>query len=228
MKSYLELYTDKKEHVLETVGHLFATLGNGVKLTNKGYLLTDNDTELYDLGNPIPLKHIYPWMDEPEHQPFRKYAGCRNYGFKETAQYFIDCIKLTPNSVENIKDWKENIDTVKDVLLNTPKILDQYKINELDKFLSDLKGETTAMLSSKLSPNSVYKQWYFNAQSTDCPIEVEDEVRNLWEEIGLGNDNYIYHTKVNQKLFKNYPKIYFWLKHKGVPNNEEVIIHWWW
>lgn len=46
--------------------------------------------------------------------------------------------------------------------------------------------------------------------------------------MSLGNDDYIYKTKLDDSLFEEYPRIYLWLKHEGVQENEEVIIHWWW
>ena len=91
MKNYIEYNIEmwrynNKGKVLE---QLFATLGNGIELTNKGYLGSEPTDELIDLSKVEPLEHIYPWSKNTDYQPFRKYTGCRNTQFKEVAQYFI-------------------------------------------------------------------------------------------------------------------------------------------
>lgn len=110
-------------------------------------------------------------------------AGCRDVGFKEAAQYFIDCIKITPDNVDCIKDWKVNIGTVEDVLLNTPTIEDEFEIGDMDKFLQKLKESQVTDAHGGFSANptpSVRNVKFFDVQWSDCPKYVEDEVRQLW------------------------------------------------
>lgn len=81
-----------------------------------------------------------------------------------------------------------------------------------------------------------------NVQWTNCPVEVEDQVRNIWRREELGNDNSYYRTSlsdidqcieydsedepihpVNWQLLKDF------LISKGVTDpKEEILIHWWW
>ena len=238
MKDYIESRMKFYKNVFPSpntvVEHLFACNGNGISLNQKGYLNENYScVEVYQFDEPEPLTSIYPWSMNEEYQPFRKLAGCCDVGFKETAQYFIDCIKCTPDDVENITKWKENLHIVEDVLLNTPTIQEKYTINDMDKFLEDIKNDDITLHApvdgTVLKPNdSVKKVWYFDVQWSDCPNTVEDEVRHLWHNHELGNNRYIYKSRLDQEFFDDYPKIYFWLKHKGVPENDKFIIHWWW
>ena len=230
----MKFYPSIFPHPSKVVEHMFATNGNGINLNNKGYLSANyGGDEIYDFPEPVPYSFIYPWSTHEEFQPFRDLAGCRDKGFKECVQYFIDCIMVTPDDVEYIKPWKDNIETVKDVLLNTPPIEDPYSINDMEKFLNDIKDS----MPTSSAPvdgtdvgdyNSVYKVWYFDVQWSDCPTLVENEVISAWQEQELGNDRYMWKTELNKDLFDNYPRVYFWLKHKGVTDGEKVVIHWWW
>lgn len=234
MKHLMEMITRLHKKPSSAVEFIFATLGNGIDLDNKGFIPENyRSDEVFEFPDPEPLSWIYPWSSTERFQPFRELAGCRDVGFKEMAQYFIDCVKITPDTVENIHPWKENIHVVEDVLLNTPTITDRYTINDMDKFLDDIKDDditlNAPMDGTALPHNdSVKKVWFFDAQWSDCPKGVEQEVKQLWGDFELGNDHYMYKCKVDEELFDEYPKIYFWLKHKGVPDNDEVIIHWWW
>lgn len=89
------------------------------------------------------------------------------------------------------------------------------------------------------NPTPAVQQVYvFNAQWTDCPVEVEAEVKQLWRDREFGNDNY--YAKWDRdddagwteedgdenKLFREkYPIIDEYLMSKGV---EKCLIHWWW
>ena len=76
---------------------------------------------------------------------------------------------------------------------------------------------------------AVRKVWFLDAQWSDCPIEVEDEVKKLWSDYDLGNDNYI--LKYSHKWHGlDYPIIAQYIKEQipNLPDDEEVIIHWWW
>ncbi|AII27082.1 hypothetical protein ICP22011A_0038 [Vibrio phage ICP2_2011_A] len=244
MKYYIESRLTHYPSIFPTVAavleHLFAVLGNGEDMNNKGYIRGNyqcgesyNFGE-YNFGEPVPLTHIYSWSTTEEFQPFRKFAGCRDVGFKDAAQYFIDCVMLTPDEIEGVKPWKDNIDVVKSVLLNTPTITDEYESpDDTDKFLSKLDGakitnEHGGCDLTKKQPNSVRKVWFFDVQWSDCPEFVEKEVRESWSDFSLGNDHYFWKTEVDEELFDRYPNIYFWLKHKGVPEGEQVLVHWWW
>jgi len=232
MKNYIEtnLESNYYKNPIKILEHLFAVLGNGIELSNKGYLGSRyKTTESYDFGKPEAIEHIYPWTTTEEFQPFRKYAGCRNVGFKESAQYFIDCILCTPDNVNGIKKWKENIHIVKDALLSTPIIRDKYNINDISKFIENTNLTDYNCIINKNKPeNSISKVWLLESMYTDCPKVVGKEINSLWSERCLGNDNYIAFVLLNQELFDKYPLIYFWLQYKGVPKNDKVLIHHWW
>lgn len=222
------------KHPNAVVAHLFSTLGNGIDMDHHGYLLENyQGTEAYEFPEPKAYTWVYPWAKSEDLRPFLKYAGCRDVGFLVTAQYFIDCIKATPDDVENVKDWKDNLHIVEDVLLNTPVIEPRYTIDDMALFLQDIEdSEPTSNApvdGTKIdSSNSVYKVWFFDVQWSDCPTIVEDEVRSLWRCYELGNDYYMWKTTLDSELFEEYPRIYFWLRHKGVSEGEKVIVHWWW
>tara|TARA_B100000614_G_scaffold262909_1_gene300550 strand:+ start:107507 stop:107800 length:294 start_codon:yes stop_codon:yes gene_type:complete len=71
---------------------------------------------------------------------------------------------------------------------------------------------------------AIQQQTVFNAQWTDCPVEVEDEVRRLWQDVEYGNDVY-YFSWSSEENGSDYPIIDEYLKSKGV---EKCLIHWWW
>lgn len=235
MKTYIEKCNISGK-VSETVAHMFCTGGNGVELNNKGYLVENHQCdEMFIFPEPESFKYIYPWSDIERYQPFRKLAGCRDVGFKETVEYFLKCLEITPDTVDGIKEWKGNIKIMKDVLLNTPTITDEYGDIEKgfesfkDKVRNSYKSIDKIQDRTKVTAgNSVSKVWFFDVQWSDCPSFVEDEVRGLWKDYELGNDNYIHTTKLDEELFEEYPNIYYWLKFKGVNDDEKVIVHWWW
>ena len=238
MKEYIRTsicnYPSLFKKPIDTLVHLFSVNGNGIEMSHNGYINENyRSKEAFEFGVPEPLRFIYPWTETEQFQPFRDYAGCREVGFKEAAQYFIDCIMITPDTVDGILEWKENIETVRSVLLDTPEITDPYTIDDMDKFLSDVANDTPTSKAPQDGTvveniNSVRKVWFFDVQWSDCPKSVESEVREIWSSHGLGNDYYIYRTDLDEELFENYPRVYFWLKHKGVAEGERVIVHWWW
>lgn len=234
MKGYMTGYYQSKQHPSQVVEHMFCTLGNGVGLNNKGYISENyRSDEIFEFPEPTAFAYMYPWSNTEEFQPFRKLAGCRDVGFKETCQYFFSCLELTPDSTENAKKWKDNIELMRSILLETPAIQDKIKDkDDMSGFISLLSGKDTSY-SSKWDKepdgeSSVYKVWFFDVQWSDCPDEVQDEVRHAWSAYELGNDKYIIKRELDDELFEDYPLIYMWLKHKGVKENEKVIIHWWW
>lgn len=107
------------------------------------------------------------------------------------------------------------------------------------------------------TPNGVRKITVLDAQWTTCPIEVYNEVSDLWRAQELGNDRYIYKTSIEglEELgSEDYPymvKHWYWgetqeeqrgwveepgsvaliikyLREQGVTENENVWIHFWW
>lgn len=108
----------------------------------------------------------------------------------------------------------------------------EFTIGQGEQWLATLSGKDTSYGHKWGKPSdgddSVRKVWFFDVQWSDCPIEVEQEVISAWQDYELGNDRYIIKCKLDEDLFEDYPNIYFWLQHKGVEQNAQVIIHWWW
>ena len=67
---------------------------------------------------------------------------------------------------------------------------------------------------------------FFDVQWSNCPTEVEDEVRKMWADFELGNDHYF--IEWHEDLEEDYPIVSAFLKHKGLTNDDKIIIHWWW
>lgn len=76
------------------------------------------------------------------------------------------------------------------------------------------------------------KVWFLDAQWSNCPVEVEDDVKALWTERELGNDNYVYFTTLEdlRELGKELeiPHIIKYLEDKNIPEKDKLVIHWWW
>jgi hypothetical protein len=213
MKGLFESYWFTKMTDAQKVEHLFSVLGNGINMDSQGYITGNYKSEkAYDFVEVTPIANIYPWSENEQFQPFRKYAGCRDVGFKEAAKYFIDCLEATPDTVERIGPWKANIDVIRDVLLNTPTI--EYKVG-IEMFEGSPKDQ-------------LKKVWFLDAQVDQCPDIVVNEVRDMWTDYSLGNDNYFVKREVDEELKDDYPAVYHWLKYQGVPEGETVHIHWWW
>lgn len=212
---------------------LFCVLGNGTGLNLKGHI-ESYETAFFSVTDPVkPLTSIYPCSSKGGGNYHMRLAGCTNKGFKEAVQYLIDCILITPDSVDNIKDWKENIHFLEE-LRDHPLIKDDYATLESarEAFKKELEtsNETTASRCKadiKVKP-SVSKINFFDVQWSECPTFIEDEVRQMWRDCELGNDNYIYKAVFDDKLFKRYPRVYLWLEKNNVKIGERVIIHWWW
>jgi hypothetical protein len=64
----------------------------------------------------------------------------------------------------------------------------------------------------------------FDVQWSDCPVEVEAEIKELWRDNEFGNDNYYFEWK-SEEWGEDYPIINEFLKLKGIT---ECLIHWWW
>jgi hypothetical protein len=92
---------------------------------------------------------------------------------------------------------------------------------------------------------SVRKQWVLDVQWSDCPKDVEEEVKKIWrDDDRLSNDvciskyydedwtwdsrNSDFDEENHTQSDTRYPAIEKWLLKNGVPFGEEVWIHWWW
>lgn len=213
---------------------LFTVLGNGYELNTAGYINNNYKCdEIYDFPEPHPLTFIYPYDKKREFQPFYKLRGCRDIGFNETLIYFIKCLEISDSNNADIALWQKNIGKLKAVLKVKPIQPDIIDKNDMEKFLAIIKDDKCTYQAPKdgtvLDPkNSVYKVWFFDVQWSDCPYYVQSEVKDIWKFEELGNDNYFSKHTLDDQLFERYPRIYMWLKHKGVQENEKVAIHWWW
>lgn len=227
----MQRYPSMYKSPADVLSHLFCVNGNSLDLYRKLKLNANYSCkEGYVFPEPTPFTYLYPWSETERYQPFRKYVGCKDVGFKEAVDYFLACLKITPKEVA--KEWVDNIDLISSVL-SEDITLPVYDKDDVEGFIKSLgNGKTTLdhpMDGTVLEPNSsVKKVWFLDAQWSDLPQEIEDEVRQLWSDYELGNDNYIAEREVNEGLFEEYPKIYLWCKYKGIPENETVIIHWWW
>lgn len=96
----------------------------------------------------------------------------------------------------------------------------------------------------------ISKVWFLDAQWSTCPIEVEEQVKDLWRWNELGNDNYIIKTSIEElvNLQEENQLVETWIQEKGewgkkslktdwivkylteqgIPMKDTVIIHWWW
>lgn len=74
------------------------------------------------------------------------------------------------------------------------------------------------------------KVWFLDAQWSTCPIEVENEVKMLWRDCDLGNDDYMLKRSVEDLLEWGDKTKYLvqYIREHGIPDDEEVVIHWWW
>jgi len=84
-------------------------------------------------------------------------------------------------------------------------------------------------------PAGLRKVWFMDVQWSTCPIEVYDEVRELWNMWELGNDNYIIKTSIEELVELGEEEeatstraIRQYIAEHDIPSNETVIIHWWW
>lgn len=96
-------------------------------------------------------------------------------------------------------------------------------------------------------PSGLRKVWFLDAQWSTCPVEVEDQVRDIWSYAELGNDQYIFKTSVEDLLeldgyvtrlrlegggWGDRPirtnAIIQYIREHGIADDEQVIIHWWW
>ncbi len=110
------------------------------------------------------------------------------------------------------------------------------------KYNKTYSGETTnhatvSMVADKWkeTPNSgadcIQAINFFDVQWSNCPVEVEEAVKKLWQDNELGNDNYFYSWDgdgINGDENDDaelYPIINNYLKSRGIT---KCHIHWWW
>jgi hypothetical protein len=104
--------------------------------------------------------------------------------------------------------------------------------------MTEYSGRVTAdnCIGTQLAPRpALQTELVFQVQWTDCPVEVEEEVKRLWENEELGNDRFYFQWSreseaVNEDgdekpLHEVYPIIDEFLVSKGVTT---CLIHWWW
>ena len=75
----------------------------------------------------------------------------------------------------------------------------------------------------------IQQKTIFEVQWTNCPVEVEKEVKQLWSDRELGNDNSYASwdmEETNAESENRYPLIQAFLESKGVTGS--ILIHWWW
>ncbi|AGR47882.1 hypothetical protein PHIM7_178 [Sinorhizobium phage phiM7] len=92
--------------------------------------------------------------------------------------------------------------------------------------------------------------WFLDVQWSTCPVEVQEQVVDLWRLNGLGNDKYMIKTSIIElaemqddgyevdrfdsdkvqwtKGPLKVDAIIQYLEEHGVPIKDQVIIHWWW
>lgn len=75
---------------------------------------------------------------------------------------------------------------------------------------------------SETPSKSVTQKWYFDVQWSDCPDFVEEEVRRMWRDYGLGNDFCKVDFIVDDPERADYPLINEWLKYNEVPSGEKL------
>lgn len=108
-----------------------------------------------------------------------------------------------------------------------------------------------------MTKQALRKNWVLDVQWSDCPKEVEDEVKQLWLYFELGNDNYVLIRSISDfiemeedgqmleewvdedpnnpekewgwiKVPAAFPNLKKYLREGGIKDDEEVWIHWWW
>lgn len=107
----------------------------------------------------------------------------------------------------------------------------------------NFSGRTTALVHKfadwreqelpKNTPKAIGGVKFFDVQWSDCPVEIEAIVKQMWQNSELGNDNYIIKTTpddVDHHIEDEDDIVLMreWLISQGVGEDEQVIIHWWW
>lgn len=202
--------------------NIICGLGSGYSLGVNKYLNGIKDDVAYSFPDPKPLVSMPPFYDARYPLSFK---GCRNPGFKEAIQYLIDCINLSDSSNKYIKAWKDNI-AILEELRDFEVIADPYE--NMETAIKQFEEDLAASEEPKDNVESVTKEWVFEVTWTDTPDFIKQEINQIWTDRNLGNDHYIYIAHLDEDLFESYPRVYLWLKHKGVLRNEKAYIRLWW
>lgn len=80
------------------------------------------------------------------------------------------------------------------------------------------------------------KVWFLEAQGTTCPIEVAQQVKELWHLFDLDNNYYILKTSLQElidiqkenKVKTKAIRQYILETTLGIDPNQTIIIHWRW
>lgn len=92
----------------------------------------------------------------------------------------------------------------------------------------------------KVNNKAFNQYWVLDAQWTDCPEEVEEQVRSLWKYFELGNDNFMWRGTLKSlvdldgemggylKEPMKLDKLIDYAREQGREDDETFIIHWWW
>mgnify|MGYP005831310545 CR=1 FL=1 len=107
----------------------------------------------------------------------------------------------------------------------------------------------------KVNNKAFNQYWVLDAQWTDCPEEVEEQVESLWRYFELGNENFMWRGTLNSliSLLNEGAEVDTWVwgetdeekkgwvkkpikldklidyaREQGREDDETFIIHWWW
>lgn len=74
------------------------------------------------------------------------------------------------------------------------------------------------------------KVWLLDAQWSDCPIEVENEVKDLWDDYECGNDKYVIKSSLSLLIEQKRLVLVQYVQEQcpNIEENELILIHWWW
>lgn len=82
--------------------------------------------------------------------------------------------------------------------------------------------------------SALKKVWMLDAQH-NCPQEVKDEIKEIWCNWGLGNDNYVWKTSIKELAYDietdcetQSPHLLAYLKAHNIPESETVYLYYWW
>jgi len=89
----------------------------------------------------------------------------------------------------------------------------------------NMKGVTEETRQDLCNIKSISRKWVFVPQWSDCPVEVEKEVKKLWDRYDLSEYEDYYHVIGGE--YDEYPLISEWCRRNGVPEDEIVIIKYW-
>ncbi len=76
---------------------------------------------------------------------------------------------------------------------------------------------------------ALHKVWLLDVQWSDCPVEVEAEVQQMWRDYSLANDHSVIKTTLCD-LLDEHPLIAKFIleQEPSIGHDEKIFIHWWW